>query len=178
MKAFKILLVLFFLNGLGLKMYSQFNWVEIGVDGLTCSACSRSVEMSIRKLSFVDSVSMNLENTRGKISFKKGEKVEIEKIAKAVTDAGFSLRSLYAGINITELNVSNDYCWTFENSAYHFIKISESKQFKGFITIKFIGEKYMPHKEYKDWKSYCTNSCVLPSNSVRPTSRSYHVSLL
>ena len=177
MKTNKILLFLFLLVAQS-STYAQFTWAQIGVDGLTCSACTRSVEMSIRKLSFVDSVSMNLEHTEGKIIFKKGSKVEIDKIAKAVVDAGFSIRSLYAGINVDQLKVMNDLCWAFENDNYHFVKITDNKDLKGPVALKFVGEKFMSKKEFKTWKMYCTNTCTIPASSTIPVSKNYYVSLL
>ena len=157
---------------------AQFNWARIGVDGLTCSACTRSVEMSIRKLSFVDSVSMNLEHTDGKILFKKGAKVEIDKIAKAVNDAGFSLRSLYAGITVDQLKLGNDLCWVYENNNYHFVKIATDSELKGLVTLRFIDEKFMSKKEFKIWKMYCTGNCNSSSPQTAPYLKSYYVSLL
>ena len=76
--------------------YAQFKEVTVGVNGLTCSQCSRSVEMRIRKLAFVADVKMNLEHTEGRIFFKKGDKVNVDKIAAAVVDAGFSVRFWHA----------------------------------------------------------------------------------
>ena len=73
---------------------AQYTSARIGVNGLTCSACTRSVEMSIRKLPFIENVEMNLENTDGILKFKKGQEVDIFKIAQAVVDAGFSVRFL------------------------------------------------------------------------------------
>ena len=168
-------LFLFFLF-LGFRTFAQFSWVQIGVDGLTCSACSRSVEMSIRKLSFVDSVVMNLEHTQGKITFKKEAKVDIDKIAKAVTDAGFSLRSLYAGITIPELTINNDFCWILENNNYHFIKVADSKVLKGTVALQFVGEKFMSKKEFKNWKMFCITTCTNSSISTTPFSKTYYVS--
>ena len=66
---------------------AQYTSARIGVNGLTCSACTRSVEMSIRKLPFIENVEMNLENTDGILKFKKGQEVDIFKIAQAVVDA-------------------------------------------------------------------------------------------
>src|SRR4051812_34474653 len=86
---------------------AQFLWAEIGVDGLTCSACTRSVEMSLRKLDFVDSVVMNLEHTDGKIYFKKDQSVEPDKIAQAVVNAGFSVRFLKANFNFSGTQVKD-----------------------------------------------------------------------
>lgn len=170
MKTIKILLFMFLMMA-QTSIYAQFISAEIGVDGLTCSACTRSVEMSIRKLDFVDSVTMNLEHTEGKIIFKKGAKVEIEKIANAVIDAGFSLRSLYAVVNVDQLKVANDLCWMYENNTYHFVKIPESKDVNGPVTLKFIGDKFMSKKEFKSWKSLCTNPC----KSTAQLSKEYYV---
>ncbi len=54
---------------------AQFTSAELGVDGLTCSACTRSVELSIRKLDFVKDVQMNLDNTVGQITFVPGKQI-------------------------------------------------------------------------------------------------------
>ena len=138
---------------------AQFTWAQIGVDGLTCSACTRSVEMSIRKLDFVDSVAMNLEHTEGKIIFKKGSKVEIEKIAGAVIDAGFSLRYLHAAVILKDVKISDNYCYSFEGNSYQFVK-TENKTLNGESIIKFLGAKYLSGKEFKSWKPSLKSNCT------------------
>ena len=157
---------------------AQFTSAEIGVDGLTCSACTRSVEMSIRKLSFVDSVAMNLEHTEGKIFFKSNAKVDIDKVAKAVIDAGFSLRSLTASLNVSGIKASNDFCWSYENNTYHFVKMPAAENLSGTIRLKFIGDKYMSKKELKDWKMYMTSNCSEGVPAGVPHSKNYYVSPL
>ena len=149
--------VLLFLAFLPYMSFGQFQSAEIGVDGLTCSACTRSVEMSIRKLDFVDSVAMDLSNTNGKLFFKKGGKVSIEKIAKAVTDAGFSVRYLNASFNFNNISVSENFCWNYEGGQYQFVK-TEEKKMNGDITLKFIGEKYLSKKEIKKWSAIISNT--------------------
>ncbi len=178
MQLFRNTILFIFLTLITLNSFAQFNSAQIGVDGLTCSACTRSVEMSIRKLSFVDSVIMNLEHTTGKITFKKGAKVEIDKIAKAVTDAGFSLLSLSAEIYIPELKISNNTCCQFESNNYHFIKTPDNKELKGTTTLQFIGQKFMSNKEYKNWKQYCIDACTPPTPQTTVVSKTYYVSLL
>ncbi len=160
------------------SIYAQFNSIDIGVDGLTCSACTRSVEMSIRKLGFVDSVIMNLDNTDGKITFKKGAKVEVDKIAKAVVDAGFSVRSLKADMDMANLSVSKDYCWINGNDTYHFIKVEHEKELTGDMVLLFVGKNYMSPKEFKKWKTLCTNNCS--SSAAQPGShfKNYYVAVL
>jgi copper chaperone CopZ len=75
----------------------QLNQMEIGIDGLTCSLCSRNVEMSLRKLDFVQTVYMDLEKTQGRIYLKPELDPQPDKIAQAVRNAGYSVRFLTAG---------------------------------------------------------------------------------
>lgn len=138
---------------------AQFVSVEIGVNGLTCSACTRSVEMSIRKLDFVDDVQMNLENTQGTITFKPGSNVDIEKIAKAVVNAGFSVRFLNAVYKTdSTFQVSENYCMSYNGATYQFVKVTAGKM-PGSITMKFIGKEFLPADEYKKWKDSLKSEC-------------------
>jgi len=178
MRMFRFIPLFFLVLMAQFKAAAQFTSAEIGVDGLTCSACTRSVEMSIRKLSFVDSVDMNLEHTEGRVYFKKNAKVDIDKIAKAVIDAGFSLRSLTASVNVNELKASNDFCWVYENNTYHFVKVPSEVDLRGTVKLKFIGANYMSKKELKNWKLYMTGTCNLGTPANVPYSKSYYVSPL
>ena len=149
MKKTFLLFVLLFLSLA--EMRAQFLWAEIGVDGLTCSACSRSVEMSVRKLDFVDSVVMNLEHTDGKVYFKKSAKVEPDKIAQAVVNAGFSVRFLKANFNFSTTPVKEGQ-FTFDNTIYHFVK-TPAGELKGEHVVTFIGKDFLSKKEFSHWKN-------------------------
>ena len=144
--------ILYFILFWSVHLAAQFQSVEIGVGGLTCSACSRSVEMSLRKLPFVDSISMNLERTNAKIFFKKIAFVEIEKIANAVVNAGFSVTYLNAEFLFTNTIVSNNFCFSFENNKYQFL-LDATKTLNGKKTLHFIGDKYLSKKEMGTWKA-------------------------
>jgi copper chaperone CopZ len=137
---------------------ANYTWVQVGVNGLTCSQCSRSVEMSIRKLDFVQDVVMNLEHTEGKIIFKPNAKVDIKKIAKAVVDAGFSVRYLTAGFTFENIAVSNGFCYPFEGKQLQFVKV-DSKNINGEVTLKFLGKNFLADKEYKMWKKDLEATC-------------------
>ncbi len=152
MKTKKIFSLSAFTTFLPLLCFAQFESAEIGVDGLTCSSCTRAVEMNLYKLDFIDSVAMDLTNTNGEIFFKKGVKVSIEKIAKAVTDAGFSVRHLNTNMNFNDVAVSENFCWDYENEQYEFVKTAD-KKLSGLVTLKFIGAKYISKKEFKKWSS-------------------------
>src|SRR5688500_13143650 len=85
-------LVLFLMAMSVTPTLAGLKWVDIGINGLTCSMCSRSVEMSLRRLDFVHNVLMSLETTEGRIFFKQNASINLDQIAKAVVDAGFSVR--------------------------------------------------------------------------------------
>ena len=89
MRNLKVVCLLFvLLTSIGVK--AQFISAEIGIDGLTCSACTRSAEMSIRKLPFVADVKMNIELIPfngellpAKISYQGSWNVPFHKVERA-----------------------------------------------------------------------------------------------
>jgi copper chaperone CopZ len=138
---------------------AQFTSAELGVDGLTCSACTRSVELSIRKLDFVKDVQMNLDNTVGQITFVPGKQIYIEKLAKAVMDAGFSVRYLQATFNTDlPIPIKDTHCFMADSVAYQFVKVSPYKLENGAV-FKFIGKEFLSSKEYKKWKGELKPLC-------------------
>lgn len=158
------------------KANAQFQSAVIGVDGLTCSACSFATQKSLLELKSVDSVDMQLEKNTATVYFKKGEKVNVKDLAKKVVDAGFSVRSITATLKVKELEVSPDYCWNYEGDQYHFIKLEAPKKISGEVQLTFVGEKYMPGKEFKKWKMYFKNACA--SNAApTPYSQDYYVTI-
>lgn len=152
---YKTLLNFFFVFIISVSVFTvhaQIKKVEIGVNGLTCSQCTRNVEMSIRKLPFVKDVVMSLEQTEGTVTFYANKKIEIEKIAQAVIKAGFSLRFLKADINIDELKISDENFFDMQNDRYQFIR-TDKTMMNGTKTIQFLGSKYLSKPELKRWNS-------------------------
>lgn len=78
----------------GVVGQAQIKSVLIGINGLTCSQCTRNVEMQLRKLPFVAGVTMNLEQTNGAIQLKDEVSFAPERVVRAVQNAGFSIRYL------------------------------------------------------------------------------------
>ncbi len=162
----KIIALLFLFFSLNGDLFAQFITAEIGVDGLTCSQCQLGVEMSIKKLDFIQNIEINLEHTDGKIIFKPGAKVDMNKLAKAITDAGFSVRFIKANFNFINLNVSNNFCFAYEGDNYQFIKAG-NQLLNGEKTIKLVGKNFMATKEYKAIKADLKQICsVSPSYFV------------
>ena len=155
---------------------AQFKSAVIGVDGLTCSACSFATQKSLLELKSVDSVYMQLEQNTATVFFKTGEKVSVKDLAKKVTDAGFSVRSITATIEIKELNVTPGYCWNYENDTYHLKKLDASTKLNGDVQFIFIGKRYMSATEYRKWMMYAKDTC--PSNGAKtPYSEDYYVTI-
>lgn len=137
---------------------AQFKSAMIGVNGLTCSACTRTVEMSIRKLAFVESVSMNLENTEGLITFKSGGEVDINKVAKAVYDAGFSVRYLKAVFTFSNEKVGPGTCVKKGKVNFNFINTSE-QVLNGETTLRFLGSEFQTKNMYNKTKALLIDKC-------------------
>lgn len=78
---------------------AQIQSATLGINGLTCSQCCRSVEMQLRSLAFVQAVEMSLKETEATIKFKNNKPIDFSLIPKAVKDAGFSTRFLQVVIN-------------------------------------------------------------------------------
>lgn len=101
---------------------AQFTAVRIGVDGLTCSQCSRSVEMRLRKLDFIKDVQMDLANTSAVLKLKPGTAIAFNQVAKAITDAGFSVRFIDADYRPAIGAQVQASCFTYKNVCYELAK--------------------------------------------------------
>jgi copper chaperone CopZ len=155
---------------------AQFKSAVVGVDGLTCSACTFATEKSLLKLDVIDSVFMQLEENTATVFFKPGKKIDMLAVAKKITDAGFSVRNFIASVDIGLLTVKPGYCWTYDNDTYHFIKLDGDKELKGVVQLMFIGDKFMPAREFKKWKLYCKSACT-PGITPAPYSKDYYVTI-
>ncbi len=101
---------------------------------------------------------MNLEHTEGKITFVESSDVDIESIAKAVVNAGFSVRYLTANYLFQNISVKSGYCYTDAKNILKFILVPD-KQLLGETEIKFIGAEFLSRSEYKKFRSLLTSGC-------------------
>jgi len=145
-------LILYFVIYLPGIAQGQFKSVEMGIDGLTCSMCSRSVEMSLVKLDFIDRIEMDLNSNRSEIFFREGMYVSIDKVAQAVIDAGFSVAYLNALFDFKEQPIDTHTCWNYAYETYHFLEVSQP-QLKGETVLKFIGTNFLSRSELKKWEA-------------------------
>ena len=69
--------------------------IELGVDGMTCAACSAAVERVTKKLEGVHSSSVNLTTNRVSLEYDPA-KVKLSEIKEAISGAGYSPREIEA----------------------------------------------------------------------------------
>lgn len=144
-----ILVFLFMLSATFVR--GEFLSAEIGVDGLTCSQCSRSVEMKLRALDFVADVQMNLEQNIGLVTFKKGKPIRLERLGKAVTDAGFSVGYIRAVFDFSDTNITPDGNFSFEGKVY--IPVNDKPATLPVVAkIQLVGDDFMDTDSWKKWK--------------------------
>jgi copper chaperone CopZ len=169
MKPFIFLLTLM-LTMISSTIDAQIQYAELGVDGLTCSQCTRNVELALRKLDFVQDVEMNIENTKGKILFKPDRSITIEDLSKAVFDAGFSVRYLKIAYLFNNQEISENYCLEDQTTIFEFIEVKK-QLLSGIHLMQLVGKSYQNRKEYRLWKGKLNNNCKQQGKVV------YHVTL-
>jgi copper chaperone CopZ len=143
--------------------FGQIRSIEISVNGLTCAQCSRHVEKSLEKLSFVKSISMDLENTTASLLVKDGEAIQISKIKTAIDDAGFSIGKMTASVDFTIDSVAVGTIQVFPMYTLYFVQCSTNK-IGNPTTIQFVDADFMDKKEFKKWSIFIPNS--IPDNLV------------
>ncbi|MBK7230918.1 MAG: hypothetical protein IPH93_01245 [Saprospiraceae bacterium] len=139
----------FFLAGIiwltGHFVFSQTSVIRIGINGLTCSACVKNVEMQIKKLSFVIGIHMDIIGTEAQIHIRHGKEFKLDKLVKAVYKAGFSVRDVKVQLNAKELHFieAHKFIW----SGSEFIILNPNK-IKTDVPMDFlwIVKKYLPEK--------------------------------
>ncbi|XZF16158.1 heavy-metal-associated domain-containing protein [Chitinophagaceae bacterium MMS25-I14] len=151
-----VFIFLLFANGV-LARSGNILYAELGVNGLTCSQCSRSVEMKLRKLDFVKNVSMNLEHTNGTIFFEDGKVIDFTSIAKAVTDAGFSVRYLRITSVAAGWKKSGEYCYSMDGNTFQLVG---KMPVKDTLQLQMLGSNFMPPAAVKKWKAQLITHCT------------------
>jgi hypothetical protein len=107
--------------------------------------------MSVIKLDFVDSVSMSLEKTEGRIYLKEGSPIDLKKIAQAVVDAGFSVRFLKMEFDFKDVQVAQDGSFTFQGQTYQWLEFKDGLA-KGEVALKLVDEGFLTRKECSYFK--------------------------
>jgi Cu+-exporting ATPase len=79
--------------GYGIEAEPAYKKIELGVEGMTCAACSAAVERALKKLDGVHSASVNLMTNRAAVEYDPAV-VKLSQLKAAVTAAGYTPRDI------------------------------------------------------------------------------------
>lgn len=165
----------------GTQLNAQITKVSLQASGLTCSMCSKAVKSALEEVAFVEKVQVDIKNQQYNMTFKQGQEVELDALAKAVEDAGFSVASLKVTADVKDLAVAKDEHVQIGNHYFHFLNAKQA-QLNGSTTFTIVDKSFVPEKDHKKWSSASTMECVktgraescCKSDGVAAEARVYH----
>jgi copper chaperone CopZ len=131
----------------------QYQRVEIGIDGFTCSMCGMSVENAIRKLPFVSDVEMDLNKNTAVVFFRSNREISILQVAEQVYASGFSIRSFQANYQFPSLTLQDHFVFQAGKEEFHFLNTGDMN-INGLTTIIFLNKKLISRKDYSLWEEW------------------------
>lgn len=140
--------------------------IKVGINGLTCSACSYGTERAIKKLPFVKDLRMDLNNKTAQIDLIEGAPIDFDALAQKVVDAGFSVRYIKARIDFKDADIIENTIYKLDGFTIVFIDSSKNKLI-GEREVTLLAKDYMSHKEYKKWKAKVHEAQMKIDKSVK-----------
>jgi copper chaperone CopZ len=145
-----IFLALLLMIGLSFGTKAQIKKAELIASGLTCSMCSFAIEKSLSQLSFIDSITTDLDHTTYILHFNTVKVVDINQIKKKVEDAGFSIASLILFINTQAIVLDEKSSFNYHHFKFSIDSKLDSNQTK--IKTKVLKKGFLSNKEFKKYK--------------------------
>lgn len=144
---------------LSVKVNGQILSAEVKANGLVCSLCSRSIEMSLMKLDFIEKVEVDLQNTTTLLSFKAGKEVDIGKITRAVEKAGFSVGSMKIEYRIPPVSDNSNGCIAEGPIVFQLLNHPRD-QISGIVKFIVIGPEFMAKEDFRSWEKKIPEPCT------------------
>jgi copper chaperone CopZ len=168
----------------GSRAMAQFNSANLQAAGLTCAMCTKAINNSLEKLSFIQSVSADIKSSSFHIAFKKEVSVDFDLIKKAVNDAGFSVARLNVTGTFSGVAVQNDTHVQIDGKTFHFLNIS-NQTLSGEKTLLITDKDFIGGKEFKKYHSATQMPCVQTGRAgsccikdgIKESTRIYHVTI-
>ena len=148
MKNLFLIIVIAFIS---LSVNAQIKNANLIASGLTCSMCSNSIFKSLKKISFVESVESDVENSAFKIIFKTDENVDLDALQKAVVGAGFSVAKLSFIMNTNSIVVKEKSVVVIDGKSFYFVD-TKDKILDGEVELRLLDKEFNTPKEYKKVK--------------------------
>ncbi|WP_121356756.1 heavy-metal-associated domain-containing protein [Flavisolibacter nicotianae] len=147
--AFFLLLTFVSLRGLG-----QLKAVEVQVGGLSCALCSKTVQKSLEKISFIGAVKPDLNSQEFRLVFRENSFVDLEQIKKQVEDAGFSVARLQVVADFGDVPVESNSPVKIGSLQFQLMDAG-ANVLKGEHTLTLTEKDFLSAKAFK---KYCGNS--------------------
>lgn len=169
---------------LSISTSAQIKSAKLQASGLTCSMCSNSINKALQTLPFVDKVIANIKESTFSISFKQGEKVDIDAIKGKVDGAGFSVAKLSLVLDLDKLALIPDSHINSDGLTFHILKAS-SKTGISNQTVSINDKGFVSAKEFKKNKSLTKMECYetgiaascCTKEKIAAGTRIYHISI-
>jgi len=166
------------------NVQAQFKTAVLQASGLTCAMCSKAVNNSLEKLSFIQSIKADIKNSAFNIVFKPGAAMNIDQLKKAVQDAGFSVAKLKLSGDFTNVAVKNDEHVQINGTSFHFLNVS-NQTLNGAREITIVDKNFVTPREFKKFSGSTDLSCVQTGKAaacckkegVAENTRIYHVTI-
>jgi copper chaperone CopZ len=152
---FSLILIVFF----GIQSQAQFTKASLQASGLTCSMCSKAVKSALEEVSFVDKVDVDIKSQQYNLTFKNNVAVDIDALARAVEDAGFSVASFKVTADVNNIAVAKDDHIKIGDNYFHFLN-AKGQQLNGSTTFTIVDKAFVPAKDFKKWSSASKMQCV------------------
>jgi copper chaperone CopZ len=168
-KIITLLLVL-----ISITSQAQIKNATLQASGLTCAMCSKAVYKALSNVAFVDKVKADIERSSYDITFKAGNKIELDALSKAVVNAGFSVSMLKVTTSFKDVKVQNDTHVTLDNQLFHFLNVTP-QTLNGIKSITLVDKNFVSQKEYKKFGKLTSMKCY--ESGVMDGQRVYHVTI-
>lgn len=179
----KLFLILLLAAGaIGVK--AQFKAASLQASGLTCAMCTKAINKSLDKLSFIQSVQPDIKNSAFNINFKTGAVVSIDQLRKAVQDAGFSVAKLKLTGNFADIAIKNDEHVQINGATFHFLNVN-NQTLNGIKEITIIDKNFLNAKEFHKYSEATHMSCIqtgkatgcCKKDGIADNTRIYHATI-
>ena len=163
---------------------AQFTSANLQAAGLTCAMCSKAVNKSLEKLSFVQKVTSDIQTSSFIITFKRDGPVDFDALKKAVADAGFSIAKLKVTGNFSGIGIEKDMHVQIDGKTFHFINTGK-QILDGEKTLVIADKDFISSKEFKKISAATKLPCIQTGKAgtccikdgILENTRVYHVTI-
>lgn len=163
---------------------AQFTTATLQASGLTCAMCTRAINKSLDKLSFVQSVEADVQNSSFHIVFKPNAAMDIDRLKNAVEDAGFSVARLTLSGNFNNVEVKNDAHVVINGNNFHFLKVKD-QVLNGEKDITIVDKNFVTAAAFKKYSAATRLHCIQTGRTdgccnkegITSNTRMYHATI-